>query len=379
MPGDFTRILGDWVEEYDPILANGIQSLAEWCALTPDAAYKKIACTGMGKKHARHANPEWKGITPFVTESVLWSLYAFLSSPDDYLNTIRTAIAVGGDVDTTAAMAGAISGSYLGLAGLALPSRLAEKLTDRGAWGYDDLLELAGQTCAAREARYDHFDKGGFMAGSLGREAIDGGLFNCGGGALSLLELKAQLYRPPIDIEQGDLLNCQVEAIVNPANRQSFLGLGSHISDAIRKRGGKQLIQERKQHGAIALGDAVITSGGDLPFRYIIHTAVLDMFDFNPLFLLKLHQRTSDKVLQQATKNALHLALKYKIRSLAFSPMGAGIGAMPMQKCAKVMLQTVYDFLEQDPDICMERIVFVVHKTQDVYIFEDAYNKIFTF
>ena len=153
LSGDFTRILHDWVKEYDPILANAIQSLTEWCTLSADAAYEKIACTGMGKNHARHAHPEWKGITPFVTESVLWSLYAFLSSPDNYLNTIRTAIAVGGDVDTTAAMAGAISGSYLGLAGMRLPCGLAEKLTDRGAWGYDALLQLAEQTCEARESR----------------------------------------------------------------------------------------------------------------------------------------------------------------------------------------------------------------------------------
>ena len=381
LPGDFTRILAGWVQEYDPILADGIQSLAEWCSLRPDAAYKKIACQGMDENHSRHAQLAWKGITPFVTESVLWSLYAFLSSPANYLNTIRTAIAVGGDVDTTAAMAGAISGSYLGFGGLDLPVGLAEKLTDCGTWGYDELLQLAEQTCAAREARYDHFDQGGYMMGSFGREMVDGGPFNFTGGgkAVSLLDLKEQIYRPPIDIEQGDLLTAQVEAIVNPANTQSFLGLGSHISAAIRKRGGKKLIQQRQQIGTIARGDAVITTGGDLPFRYVIHAAILNMFDFNPLFLLKLRQRTSDEVLRRAIKNALNLALKNKIRSLAFSPMGAGIGAMPMQKCATIMLQTVYDFFGQDPDTFMERIVFVAHKEQDVRIFNEAYTKIFTF
>jgi ADP-ribosylglycohydrolase len=85
----------------------------------------------------------WRGISPFVVSSVLWSLYSFLKSPEDYQETIRIAIAVGGDVDTTAAMAGAISGAHLGLG--AVPSNLAERLTDQGSWGLDELERLAGE------------------------------------------------------------------------------------------------------------------------------------------------------------------------------------------------------------------------------------------
>jgi ADP-ribosylglycohydrolase len=61
--------------------------------------------------------------------------------PQDYWQTICTAIAVGGDVDTTAAMAGAMSGAHLGLE--ALPQSLASRLTDQGAWGLEQLVELA--------------------------------------------------------------------------------------------------------------------------------------------------------------------------------------------------------------------------------------------
>jgi ADP-ribosylglycohydrolase len=74
---------------------------------------------------------------------VLWSLYSFLKNPDDYRETIRTAIAVGGDVDTTAAMAGAISGAQLGLD--AVPPNLTHRLTDQGTWGQADLIDLAAQ------------------------------------------------------------------------------------------------------------------------------------------------------------------------------------------------------------------------------------------
>jgi ADP-ribosylglycohydrolase len=84
---------------------------------------------------------EWRGISPFVTTSVLWSLYSFLRSPEDYWETVCTAIAVGGDVDTTAAMAGAISGAHLGVN--ELPRQLSRRVTDRGTWGFDELVELA--------------------------------------------------------------------------------------------------------------------------------------------------------------------------------------------------------------------------------------------
>ncbi len=81
-----------------------------------------------------------------MTPSLLWSLYAFLRSPDDYWETICTAIGVGGDTDTMAAIAGAISGARLGVE--ALPTELLGRLNDRGEWGADALVELAN-SCAA--------------------------------------------------------------------------------------------------------------------------------------------------------------------------------------------------------------------------------------
>jgi ADP-ribosylglycohydrolase len=87
-------------------------------------------------------------ISPFVVPSVLWSLYAFLRTPDDYWETVCTAIRVGGDVDTTAAMAGAIGGARLGLA--ALPAEFTRRLTDQGTWGYDELVALAKECYAIK-------------------------------------------------------------------------------------------------------------------------------------------------------------------------------------------------------------------------------------
>ncbi len=92
------------------------------------------------------ADEEWREISPFVIPSVLWSVLSFLRSPDDYWETICFAIAAGGDVDTTAAMAGAISGARLGDG--ALPVALVAKLTDQGTWGATELAELADRAHA---------------------------------------------------------------------------------------------------------------------------------------------------------------------------------------------------------------------------------------
>ena len=129
--------LADWARPIEPELAWYLEQLEDWLALSPDEAVQPISEAGMSHGHT----DLWRGISPFVIGSVLWSLYSFLRTPSDYWETICTAIAVGGDVDTTAAMAGAISGAHLGLT--ALPPPFTECLTDQGTWALTQLTELA--------------------------------------------------------------------------------------------------------------------------------------------------------------------------------------------------------------------------------------------
>jgi ADP-ribosylglycohydrolase len=83
------------------------------------------------------------GISASVVPSVVWSLYAFVRSPDDYWGTICTAIGAGGDTDTMAAMAGAMCGARVGVA--ALPQPLLARIHDRGEWKAGDLVSLADE------------------------------------------------------------------------------------------------------------------------------------------------------------------------------------------------------------------------------------------
>ncbi len=133
----FIAQLSEWTQIIEQSVATGIRELDKWISLPAQEAAGFISKAGVAPGYS----DEWQGISPFVTSSVLWSLYSFLKTPEDYWETICTAIGVGGDVDTTAAMAGAISGAYLGIE--AIPVQLLGRLTDRGTWGFVELVDLA--------------------------------------------------------------------------------------------------------------------------------------------------------------------------------------------------------------------------------------------
>jgi ADP-ribosylglycohydrolase len=144
-PAPFLAQLAELTERIEPRFGACLRRLTSWLPLPPEEAITHISEAGLEPEPAH----KWRGISPFVVGSVLWSLYSFLLSPDDYRATIHTAIAVGGDVDTTAAMAGAISGARLGLA--AVPQNLTRHLTDRGTWGLAELIDLADECHATKQ------------------------------------------------------------------------------------------------------------------------------------------------------------------------------------------------------------------------------------
>jgi ADP-ribosylglycohydrolase len=131
--------LSKWTRQFDPLLAEAFQQMPGWIQKPPGDVFRTIASIGVEPGHS----DGWEGISPFVTGSVLWSLYSVLRSPGDYWEAICTAVAVGGNVDTTAAMTGAIAGAAVGLT--ALPRDLARLVSDQGEWEYEALVGLAKQ------------------------------------------------------------------------------------------------------------------------------------------------------------------------------------------------------------------------------------------
>ncbi|MEM4408936.1 MAG: macro domain-containing protein [Candidatus Caldarchaeum sp.] len=131
-----------------------------------------------------------------------------------------------------------------------------------------------------------------------------------------------------IKLSVGDITLCEVDAIVNAANTSLLLGSG--VAGAIRKRGGEEIQIECSQKAPASLGEAVVTCGGKLQARYVIHAAAMH-----------LGGKVTEESLRSATKNSLIRADELGIGSIAFPAIGTGVGGFPIEECAKIMIDTV--------------------------------------
>ncbi|UCG61459.1 MAG: macro domain-containing protein [Candidatus Zixiibacteriota bacterium] len=131
-----------------------------------------------------------------------------------------------------------------------------------------------------------------------------------------------------IEIVRGDITRADTEVIVNAANNHFWMGSG--VAGAIKAAGGEIIEKEAVKKGPVMPGEAVHTTAGKLPFKMVIHAAVMGQ---------DLH--TSDKYIRQATISCLNLAEKLNIESIAFPAFGTGVGGFPMKACAHVMLDAV--------------------------------------
>lgn len=141
-PRAFLQEVAGRAEAEDASVARAIEGVTGWLELAPAAAAERMHAEGLDPL----AHEAWRGVSSSVAPSVAWSLYAFARSPDEYWTTVCTAIAVGGDTDTMAAIAGALAGARLGSE--ALPRPLLDRLNDRGGWRADELTRLS-RDCAA--------------------------------------------------------------------------------------------------------------------------------------------------------------------------------------------------------------------------------------
>lgn len=136
-----------------------------------------------------------------------------------------------------------------------------------------------------------------------------------------------------IDLVEGDITELSVDAIVNPANAQLILGGG--VAGAIRNKGGVSIQQECGKIGSISVGQAVITTAGNLKARNVIHAVGPRMGEGN-----------EDEKLKNATINSLKLAEENRLESIAFPAISTGIFGYPIDRCAKIMIHTTIDFLK---------------------------------
>lgn len=131
-------------------------------------------------------------------------------------------------------------------------------------------------------------------------------------------------------IVEGDLLDQDVDVIVNAWNRNIlpwWLLLPQGVSGAIKRRGGKSIFRELAQQGPIPLGQAVLTSAGQLPYQGIIHVAGINML-----------WRASERSIRDSVRNALALAESRGFASMAFPLIGAGSGGFNESRAKEAIL-----------------------------------------
>jgi len=161
-----------------------------------------------------------------------------------------------------------------------------------------------------------------------------------------------------VEVLDTDITKLEVDAIANAANTQ--LKHGGGVAGAIARAGGPSIQAESSLVAPIGLGQAVETSGGEMPCRWVIHAATME-----------LGGPTSAEIIRNATAATLRKASELGARSLALVAFGTGVGGFPLDEAARIEVDEVSRYLEAGGS-AIERVVFAVHGDAAREAFEAA-------
>jgi O-acetyl-ADP-ribose deacetylase (regulator of RNase III) len=168
--------------------------------------------------------------------------------------------------------------------------------------------------------------------------------------------MKVTVHQSILEIVQGDITQQDIEAIGNAAN--SGLAGGGGVDGAIHRAGGPTIMSELKaKYKGCPTGSAVITRGGNLKAKYVIH-AVGPRYSGTP---------KDPELLSSAYRKSLELCTQNKISSIAFPSISTGIYGYPVEEASRIALKTVMDYLNEHTEIKLVRFVLFDLKTFEVY------------
>jgi O-acetyl-ADP-ribose deacetylase (regulator of RNase III) len=157
-----------------------------------------------------------------------------------------------------------------------------------------------------------------------------------------------------LEVMAADVTKLEVDAIANAANTE--LRHGGGVAGAISRAGGPDVQRESLEKAPIGLGEAVETTAGDMPARWVIHAATME-----------LGGPTSAEIIEQATRSTLAKAEELGARSLALVAFGTGVGGFPLEEAARLMVEA-----SREHEGALERIVFAVHGEDAERAFREA-------
>jgi O-acetyl-ADP-ribose deacetylase (regulator of RNase III) len=178
-----------------------------------------------------------------------------------------------------------------------------------------------------------------------------------------------QVSKAKVCILQGDITEMDTDAIVNAAN-PSLMG-GGGVDGAIHRKGGPKILEECKRIRAteypdgLPTGKAVITTGGNLKAKYVIHTV-------GPIW--RGGNKGEPELLAEAYRNSLRLAVSKGIKTIAFPSISTGAYGYPIEKACRVALKTVKEFLEKEDQL--EKVVLVLFSKRDFEVYKEAAKEI---
>ena len=160
------------------------------------------------------------------------------------------------------------------------------------------------------------------------------------------MSITANLLQDRISVIQGDITKLEVDAIVNAANNP-LLG-GGGVDGAIHRAAGPGLLEECRTLGGCETGQAKITSGHNLPARWVIHTV-------GPVW----HggDQKEDELLARCYRNSLALAGQYSLKTIAFPAISTGVYAFPVDRATRIAVTEVRRYLEEDASL--EKVILV--------------------
>ena len=149
-----------------------------------------------------------------------------------------------------------------------------------------------------------------------------------------------------LELVEADITELDVDAIVNAANED--LKMGGGVAGAIRKKGGSSIQKECNRIGHIAVGTAVLTGAGELPFKHVIHAV-------GP----RMGEGDEDRKLASAVRSALALTDRHGLRSLAIPAISTGTFGYPLDRCARITLTEIHRYLQGGTKL--ERVVVCLY------------------
>ena len=180
--------------------------------------------------------------------------------------------------------------------------------------------------------------------------------------------MKKTIGQATLEIVQGDITALKVDAVVNAAN--GYLKHGGGVAAAISRKGGPSIQQESdaiiKGRGPLETGDAVITGGGKLTARFVIHTVGPVWNEHSPT--------EADRLLCKAVQNSLALAEEQGLKSIAFPAISTGIYGFPIDRAAPLMLAEVANHLGGWTGF--ECVLFCLYDPPGYQVFESAFRAI---